>query len=100
MAPLGGLFATQRCHRVETERGRCDRYVVDVRFRRSASARAGVAPRPATRVVRPNSATKTYLATPPHRRKPCGLAVGWGLAAAEAREATAADHLNRGVRVI
>ena len=32
MAPLGGLFATQRHLRVETERGLCDRYAGDVRF--------------------------------------------------------------------
>jgi hypothetical protein len=32
MAPLGGLFATQRCHRGETERGRCDRYESYARF--------------------------------------------------------------------
>ena len=39
MAPLGGLFATQRCHRVENKRGRRDRYEVDVRFGRSADAK-------------------------------------------------------------
>jgi hypothetical protein len=38
MAPLGGLFATQRCHRVENKWGRCDRYVAKVRFGRSADA--------------------------------------------------------------
>ena len=38
MAPSGGLFATRRCHRVETERGRYDRYAVDARFEWSAGA--------------------------------------------------------------
>ena len=32
MAPSGGLFATQRRHWVETERGRCDRYMANVPF--------------------------------------------------------------------
>ena len=55
MAPLGGLFATQRRHWGETERGRCDRYMANARFGRSA----GTPPMPeTTRFVRTRHARK------------------------------------------
>jgi NAD(P)-dependent dehydrogenase (short-subunit alcohol dehydrogenase family) len=44
MAPLGGLFATQRCHWVDSERGRCARYAFNARFGRSADATHGTVP--------------------------------------------------------
>jgi hypothetical protein len=38
MAPLGGLFATQRCHWAENKRGRCSRYASYIRYGLSADA--------------------------------------------------------------
>jgi hypothetical protein len=38
MAPLGGLYATQRCHWVENKRGRCGRYASYIRYGRPADA--------------------------------------------------------------
>src|SRR5580693_2519414 len=37
MAPSGGLFATQRCHWGETQRGRYDRYAANIQLRASGA---------------------------------------------------------------